>query len=115
MQRWNVKCMAVVIALCPQTIFSLGAYASEKESCQGQLYRAKKDNVPIFDEASTTGQVLFQLMLGERVCYVGERDKFAVLDLESSPATKMHSGEPQTARPSSRLAYARLVDLWPPR
>ncbi len=71
--------------------------------CTGLLYKAKKDNVPVYYEADLSSGVLSRLSAGELVCYVGEQGEFAVL----------HWQEGEANSKDSKLAYARLVDLWP--
>ena len=73
--------------------------AVKSTGCEGQLYRAKRDGVPVFDEPNTTGTVTERLSVGERVCWVGERDNFAII----------------VAGPERQLRYVKLYDLWPPR
>ncbi len=82
-----------------------------RENCSGSIYRSKKKGMPVYEEFNLSSQVVYRLRLGEKVCYIGEREGFAILDWrefeESSVAEK--------SSPAKELAYARLVDLWPPR
>ncbi len=102
---------ALAVFLCP----ALGYTAEENESlsCEGFLYRAKTENVPVYAEADETSEVLKKLKLGEKVCYVGEdnrstsqqgrKRKFAVLDWRKESDGKRE------------LAFSILTDLWPPK
>jgi len=80
-----------------------------KEACSGTLYRSKKDEVPVYGEPDQTAQVVHRLSLGEKVCYIGEKGTFAILDWGSFLSV---SGEKVQ---EERLSYVRLVDLWPPK
>ncbi|MCB0345228.1 MAG: hypothetical protein KDD66_08915 [Bdellovibrionales bacterium] len=81
------------------------------DDCNGFLYRPKKSGVPIYDLPETSGKVLLKLELGQRVCVVGERQDFAILEwrLPKDGSASQPDAEEST------LAFARLVDLWPPR
>ncbi len=80
-----------------------------KESCSGVLYRSKKDEIPVYAEPDETAQVVYRLKLGEKVCYIGEKGSFAILNWESF----LSSEERELSK--EKLAYSRLVDLWPPK
>ena len=73
--------------------------------CTGLLYKSKKEGVPVYQEADTTSLVIAHLSLGEEVCYVGEKDEFAILHWEKNSASA-------NEKEKHTLAYARLVDLW---
>jgi len=80
-----------------------------KEACSGMLYRSKKNEVPVYGEPDQTSEVVHRLRLGEKVCYIGEKGSFAILDWGSFLAV---NGE---GVKEEKLSYARLVDLWPPK
>lgn len=75
--------------------------------CSGFLYKAKKDGVSVFDEPSTSGAVIAVLSSGETVCYVGEKEGFAMIHWQVIEDTKNSIEEPSKA-----ISYVRLVDLW---
>ncbi len=82
-----------------------------RDACNGFLYRPKRSGVPVYNLPETSGKVLQKLELGQRVCVVGERQDFAILEWR---VPKEGAGtEPNPDE--STLAFARLVDLWPPR
>ncbi len=70
-------------------------------TCAGKLYRSKREGVPVFDEPATTGDVITRLKLGEKVCWIGERDNFAIISSGSGTERRVH--------------YIKTFDLWPPR
>jgi len=96
-----VKQLTMVAVLAGVSLAETGV------DCSGLIYRSKKEQVPVFDEPALTGKILFQLSLGEKVCYVGEKERFAIVDLQRSAALGV--------LPFQRLVFIRLVDLWPPR
>ncbi len=65
--------------------------------------------MPVYFESATTSGVLDRLKLGEEVCYVGERGEFAIIDWSKQNLIR------GAATPEKEQAFARLVDLWPPR
>lgn len=83
-----------------------------RRDCNGFLYRPKRSGVPVYDLPETSGKVLRKLELGERVCVVGERQDFAIIEwkIREEQAAGQGSDSDETS-----LAFARLVDLWPPR
>ena len=56
-----------------------------------------------------TSEVLYRLKLGEKVCYIGEREGFAILDWREFSVDRTAENQQE------ELAYARLADLWPPK
>lgn len=87
-----------------------------------RIYRAKKKGVPVYAQADLTAAVVGRLKLGEKVCYIGEQGKFAIVDLRehdrvNPEAADGASGKTWAAevKTGAMIAYARLVDLWPPR
>lgn len=98
-----------------------------KKDCGGLLYRSKKEKVPVYYEDSLSSGVLKKLTLGEKVCVVGKKSGFAIIDRrllqlknlelneESSSANSFDFSEDESKQVLSELAYARDVDLWPPR
>ena len=78
------------------------------------LYRAKREAVPIYAEASTSSQVLDHLSLGERVCHVGEQGDFAIVDWRQQDGINRGRERSKKEYKGERV-FARLVDLWPAR
>lgn len=81
-----------------------------RKDCGGLLYRSKKELVPVYYENSLSSGVLKKLTLGEKVCVVGKKSGFAIIDRRLLKLK--NSSQKETL---SELAYARDVDLWPPR
>jgi len=79
-----------------------------EEGCSGLLYKPKSDNIPVYDTPQTTGRVIYKLPLGEKVCVLGEKDDFLIIDWKVHPTccTKLPKGQ--------GLAYANRHYLWPP-
>ena len=89
-------------------LLPFNALAQEPGSqCEGSLYRAKTEGVPVYSEADEATEVLANLKLGQKVCYIGEDNsksrKFAILDWRGESSNK------------NELAFALLSDLWPPK
>lgn len=97
------------------------AGAKQVSRCTGQLYRAKREGVPVYSETSKATQVIKKLKLGEKVCYVGEQNGFAILDwtreygAADSTSVSAEDSNTITGNKKKQLAYARLTDLWEPR
>ena len=90
--------------------------AELESNCSGQLYRAKRDNVPVYKQADAASEVVVKLGSAQRVCYVGEKKGFAVIDRFPEAQTEELTGsETQISETGDRLAYVRTYDLWPPR
>lgn len=79
------------------------------ETCTA--YKAKRDEVPVYQSPTSTSKVIARLSLGEEVCYVGEQDGFAILDWEKSIE---QSGRDKAAGKSFELVFVLLTELWPP-
>ena len=62
-------------------------------------------------DPDVTAQVITKLGLGERVCYVGENEQFAIVDW--SLQHELNEARDQVAS-EEKVAYIRLVDLWTP-
>lgn len=85
--------------------------------CVGGLYRSKIEGVPVYADAAKTSQVLAKLSLGAEVCYLGERESFAIVEwpLRTEKIIPLPEAEKADSDPQRKLAYVRLVDLWEPR
>lgn len=83
----------------------------KRDECNGFLYRPKRNGVPVYDMPDTSGRVLKKLELGQRVCVVGERQDFVIIEWR----VPKEGETPKLDSDKSTLAFARLVDLWPPR
>ena len=55
-----------------------------------------------------------KLDLGERVCHVGERGDFAIIDWRKQARINGKSEIQNSNRKTPEAAFVRLVDLWPP-
>lgn len=81
--------------------------APELQNCI--FYRAKKSDVPVFQEPKTISAVIDRLSLGEEVCYVGEEAGFAILEWQKQSLIRGKELPKEEVR-----AFARLADLWEP-
>jgi len=85
-------------------------------SCTGRVYKAKKDDVPVYQEPKLTAKVVSRLKLGERVCYVGEEKDFAIVDWDAHQSVQndgVVKSKPDDNK-KERLVFVRTVDLWAP-
>lgn len=85
--------------------------AAQAPDVQCWPHKAKRDEVPVFDEPETTSAVIGRLKLGEQVCGVGEQQGFAVIDWSRQDSV---NNRPTMTKAEPELAFVRLVDLWPP-
>lgn len=93
--RLAVNLGAVAVCLLAFRVAPSWAY-EPPEKCSGWLYRSKKHEVAVFEEPDRASRVLEYLSRGDEVCYVGERERFAIVEWTVE-----------------KQAYVRLVDLWP--
>ena len=79
---------------------------SDDRKCSGFFYRVKRSGVPVYKEPDTASKVLAKLNIGEKVCYTGEENGYAII---------MWHGD-QSTEPEENLdrAFVRLVELWQP-
>lgn len=75
------------------------------------LYRSKKDGVPVYNEADPASGVRRKLRLGEVVCYVGEKQDFAIVDGRYRDTDGRLTQDAKEAP----LEYISIFYLWPPR
>lgn len=86
------------------------------ENCS--LYRAKREKVPVYEKPTQSSPVVRKLILGEKVCYVGEQKGFAIIDwrlqeaVNSKNKKKAEGRSVESKKP--QLVFVRLVDLWAP-
>jgi hypothetical protein len=74
-------------------------------------YRAKKDGVPVYNEPDLSSGFKRKLRIGEVVCYVGEKNNFAIVDGRFRDSEKTL----EVAEKNAPIEYVRLSYLWPPR
>ncbi len=74
-------------------------------------YKAKRADVPVYEEPEKSSRVVAKLLLGEEVCYVGEQNDFAIIDWRIQPQI---SPERKSKTKSSELVFIALSDLWAP-
>ena len=104
--KQSVLILIIVISLSGKNALSEPSPAPTplvEENCAGVLYKAKRNDVPIYRESSSTSEVIGRIDVGERVCYLGEEGKFAILQW---------SGEQEQLKEES-LSFARASDLRP--
>ncbi len=94
-------CISIfLLLLIPATALSEEKEVKEQEvGCAGVFYKAKKDDVPVFDRADATGKVPHRLSIGEKVCYIGEEKDFVIITKDEGKA----------------LFFVRRTDLWAPK
>lgn len=105
-------CASLLLLLCCLHAFS--AQADELPDSSGTLancsfFRAKKNRIPVYSEAAASAEVLDYLRLGEKVCYIGEVESFAIVDWR-----KQYLIRKTAASQVPKRAFVRLVDLWEP-
>ncbi len=76
----------------------------EVGKCEGFLYIVKKDDTPVYNEADLSSEVVGYLKAGEKVCYIGEKNEFAILHWRLEDKEDLEKGR-------SKLSFSRLVDL----
>jgi hypothetical protein len=81
-----------------------------RDSCNGEIYRPRRDGVPVLREPDRTAEVVFSLVLGDRVCKVGERGEFAILSSATGPVPREVA--PGSETPKASVTYARLRELY---
>lgn len=80
--------------------------------CAGSLYRAKRDDVPVYEEPSLESSVLRRLKQSEQVCYLGEQGDFIIIQKKSNQQSSEQSSGQDGDK--SSVAFVRLVDVWEP-
>lgn len=60
-------------------ILCIPAACFAEKSCEGFLYRPKRDNIAVLKEPDETADVYGYVSVGEHVCRIGERDSFALV------------------------------------
>jgi hypothetical protein len=118
--RANKILLYLILALYPALVRPSSAEeerektAEQEALCNCAVYRAKRDAVPVYNEADTASGTKAKLKLGERVCYIGEQLGFAVVDWSKqdllNERTKRIPREDE-----QQLAFVKLSDLWRPR
>lgn len=87
-------------------------------SCNGQWYKVKKDKTPVFEEPAQDSRVLVYLEEADRVCYVGEKNDFAIVDRLSIPSKaqkevdSLLSASKEDEEAGNRFVYLRVSQLW---
>ena len=79
---------------------------SDVRGCEGAWYRIKRKRVPIYQEASSRARVIAYLSRGEKVCYIGEKERFSILDWNAGK--EVNQSEP------AELVFVRTSDIWSP-
>jgi hypothetical protein len=86
-------------------LFSQSLDVCLAENCK--KYRAKTDNVPVYSRPSVSSARLKALKEGQEVCYIGEMDGFAIVDLRGPQGVDRRIKQDE-------VAYVKLFDLWEP-
>lgn len=86
-------------------VLLLGLDVCQAENCK--KYRAKTDGIPVYATASSTAARRKSLKAGQEVCYIGELNGFAIVDLRGAE-------DVQRAIRKDEVGYVRLFDLWEP-
>ena len=73
--------------------------AQEVLDCNGVWYKSKRAGAPVYFEDANTSKVIYKLGVGERVCYVGERGDYVILEWKKSKNS------------NEGLAYVRASDV----
>lgn len=106
-----VVALILSILLAPVRILADDTITPKKETlvpCGGFLYRAKRDDVPVYEEPSLDSSVVRRLKQSEQVCYLGEQGDFIIVQKKSDQiGTEKESNK-------TAVAFVRLVDVWPP-
>ena len=97
------------IFFAPAFSLSIGfVYAQEssfRKLVNCKEYWAQKDQVPVYEAPSPTSEVLDYLEPGERVCVVGERGDFFILDWKNQD--KINGRHIQSSKGVASVAYTK--------
>ncbi len=77
------------------------------------VFRAKHDHIPVYQEADATSGTVHTLKVGEKVCHIGERKRFAIVDWSKQELINGTSAKIPPVE-SQRLVFVKLTDLWEP-
>ena len=111
-QSWIMKTLVIsfsiffAITLIPAFVFA----SDELVNCS--FYKVKKDDTPAYAEPDKAAAVVYRLSAADRVCYIGEIDLFAIVDLGKDGLINKRKPVFEHEYTPEKPAFILLTDLW---